>query len=609
MRLRPLIAATTAVLAALALAGPAGAKSAGAPYDFIANADELSQPDYPTTKRFTFNVPMEDGEKLYVEVVRPDPTKYGEGPWPVVMEASPYHGPNGDRDGTRIFPDAVDSTGKKVGLTGWFAPRGYAVVMVDLRGTGRSTGCLDQLGPKDASDLKAIVEWAASQSWSNGKVGMAGHSYVGATQIVAAAQRPKGLATIVPSAGLASMYDHQFQMGVPYNLQWIGPMVAYEWLAVMRDLPPGLSNVPVLGGTSGDNFGVGGPSAQTGCGMQNSALLAGTGQVTGQYEQWHAERDWRDEAADVDIPVFMVHGVNDQAARIPAAEWFFNRRYQVDGDKVWLGQFDHGSTNGRCGDTRNQRTLHPNCRFDQWKYALTAWFDRHLKGKDVDTGPAVEVFLNGEQPINVATIRDPESIDGRSVYTDDAWRRPAERLELFANASNMSLSTVRPTTAASKTFATGVSPAVATAGNGAVTFTSAPLTEDIVFLGMPLVRLAASISGEAAHLVVTLYAKQGNARTPIGYCAVQPSLRDNVATISPVVPGQEMRMAPQCFTVAHRAFEGQQLVLEVTGTSPHHVSYLADGNVTVYTGPNGTGALMPVAPDAKLYDDVDLREG
>src|SRR5687768_16454468 len=169
--------------------------------------------------------------------------------------------------------------------------------MMDLRGTGKSTGCLDHRGPNDAKDMKLVVEYLAGQPWSNGKVGMTGHSYVGSTPSVAAAMRPKGLAKIVPSAGLASMYSHQFQMGVPYNLQWVGPMAAYEGLALSRDLPPGLPPVPVVGGPTGDNWTVP-PNPQTGCGMQNSALTAGSGQATGQYELWHAKRDWRNLAAD-----------------------------------------------------------------------------------------------------------------------------------------------------------------------------------------------------------------------------------------------------------------------------------------------------------------------
>ena len=157
----------------------------------------------------------------------------------MILESSPYHGTLADRDGTRILPEPRNADGKSVGLTGYFAPRGYAVVMMDLRGTGRSEGCLDHLGAKDARDLEQIVEWAASQSWSNGRVGMTGHSYVGSTPSVAAAQRPTGLATIVPSAGLASMYQHQFQAGVPYFLQWAGPIEAYEQIAIERKLPGG----------------------------------------------------------------------------------------------------------------------------------------------------------------------------------------------------------------------------------------------------------------------------------------------------------------------------------------------------------------------------------
>ena len=81
-----------------------------------------------------------------------------EGQWPVILEASPYHGTIADRDGTRILPGPKNSDGEPIGLTGYFAPRGYAVVMMDLRGTGRSQGRLDHLGSKDARDLEQVVE-------------------------------------------------------------------------------------------------------------------------------------------------------------------------------------------------------------------------------------------------------------------------------------------------------------------------------------------------------------------------------------------------------------------------------------------------------------------
>ena len=606
---RRLIALVAALVTVASLVGSAaGAEITGAPYDFIAAADTLSQPTYSKVVTTSTRVTLHDGETMYVEVTRPDPALYPDEKFPVILEASPYHGANGTRIGDRIFPDPRNAQGQKIGLTGYFPARGYAVVMADLRGTGRSTGCLDQLGPNDAKDLKRIVEWSADQSWSNGKVGMTGHSYVGATQIVALAQKPRGLATIIPSAGLASMYDHQFQMGVPYSLQWVGPMVAYEWLAIMRDLPPGLSGVPVLGGTSGDNFG-NAPNAQFGCGMQNSAAISGTGQVTGEYELWHAKRDWSKLAADADIPVFMMHGTNDNAARIPAAEWFFANRFNRPGDKTWLGQWDHGSTNGVCGSETNGQELHPTCRFDQFKYAVHAWFDKHLKGMDVDTGPAVEVFLNGEQP-RPTGVRDPEKLGGK-VYTADAWRRPAVRRDFFLDANTSAVTFEAPTAPGTKTFAVAANAVAANAGSGSATFTSAPLAEDTLFLGMPQINLNASVStGQLVHLVMTLYRQDAaGRREPINTCAIQPQLRYGVAAIAPVIPTQEMDLPMQCFTMAQWVPAGQKLVAVVSSTGAHHATFGApDAQVSVLTGPNRSRYTLPVVPNATLSDDVPLRE-
>src|ERR1700754_790395 len=184
MRFLPTILA----LAALALPATAGAQAT----DYT-KTEGLTQPQYETV-RDVLRVPAFDGRELYLEVTRPK----AAGRFPVILEASPYHGTLADRDGRRILPEPRDAGGTSLGLTGYFAPRGYAVVMMDLRGTGRSQGCLDHLGLRDARDLEQIVEWAASRGWSNGRVGMTGHSYVGSTPSVAAAQNPAGLKTIVP---------------------------------------------------------------------------------------------------------------------------------------------------------------------------------------------------------------------------------------------------------------------------------------------------------------------------------------------------------------------------------------------------------------------------
>lgn len=378
-----------AVLAAVLLLPAGSALAAGPPTDYTKIAG-LTDARYDT-RRESVRLPAFDGQELYIEIVRPR----ANGRFPVILESSPYHGTLADRDGTRILPGPKNGEGKPLGLTGYFAPRGYAVVMMDLRGTGRSQGCLDHLGPKDGRDLKQVVEWAASQGWSNGRVGMTGHSYVGSTPSLAAAQNPRGLKTIVPSAGLASMYHHQFQGGVPYWLQYVGPMEAYEQLAIERKLPP--FSDPSGQTHTGDDFG--NAMEQTGCGLPNSALIAGEDQLSGRYSGWHELRDSEAGATAAPIPVFAVHGVNDNAARVPGLNWFFERTRP--GDKLWLGQWDHGS--GCC----------PNRRGIQWTAALHAWFDKQLAGRAVETGPPVELFMSD------GTFQGARSGDRTEILTQD----------------------------------------------------------------------------------------------------------------------------------------------------------------------------------------------
>ena len=593
MRARLALLLTLAVMTGL-LAVPASATSTDAapPFDYIGQADHLSPVAYTADDLETvhYTVLGEDGVEIAVEVVKPA----GVDNLPVILETSVYHGTLHGRTGTRVFPDPLDANGDQLGLTGYFAPRGYAVAMSDLRGTGHSGGCLDHLGQNDLEDTRRVIEFLADAEWSNGRVGMTGHSYVGATQVMAAASDAEGLVTIVPSAGLGSMYDHQFQMGVPYLLQYAGTTIGYVPLSIQRHYPAGIGGP--LGGSSGDDFG--NNVQYTGCGVTQASVFAGSGQVTGQYELWHAERDHREAARDSEVAVFMVHGVNDNAARIPAAEWFFGGRYDRPQDKVWLGQWDHGSGgNTRCGEAYSYG--HPNCRFDQWQYALHAWFDHHLMQRPgVETGPAVEVFLNDQFA--------RETNEPGEVYTAESWSRPATT-DLFIDTASGTLGTERPTTDNSQSFRLANASALVNAGGEGAVYRMA-VAEDMLLVGLPTLTLYASLTtSQVQHLVIEVAridATQGE--EPVAYCAIQPSLRHGVETLAPVVPGEVMKLSPQCFTMAAELFAGDQLVMTVGSYSPHHVNASAEAQVTLYSGPGYPSRLRaPIQTDYITFPDVD----
>ncbi|HEY7514979.1 MAG TPA: CocE/NonD family hydrolase [Vicinamibacteria bacterium] len=125
-----------------------------------------------------------DGVVLQADVYRPE----AEGRYPTLLSRTPY-----DRKGPTM--DAMVLAGK-----------GYAVVLQDTRGRFGSEG---EFYPfrYEAEDGYDTIEWAAAQPWSNGRVGMFGASYVGATQMLAATQKPPHLVAVFPYITADEYYE------------------------------------------------------------------------------------------------------------------------------------------------------------------------------------------------------------------------------------------------------------------------------------------------------------------------------------------------------------------------------------------------------------------
>ena len=85
-------------------------------------------------------------------------------------------------------------------------PRGYVVIIQDVRGRYTSEGEWYPFRHEQADGYDA-VEWAAALPYSNGKVGMMGGSYVGATQMLAAIAQPPHLAGIAPNVTASNYHD------------------------------------------------------------------------------------------------------------------------------------------------------------------------------------------------------------------------------------------------------------------------------------------------------------------------------------------------------------------------------------------------------------------
>lgn len=91
------------------------------------------------------------------------------------------------------------------------------MVRADERGLGSSYGYLDTMSDQTSSDFAEVIEWAADQPWSSGKIGLVGISYYGGSQWRVAARKPKGLACIIPWEGMTDYYRDRVRHGGIYS--------------------------------------------------------------------------------------------------------------------------------------------------------------------------------------------------------------------------------------------------------------------------------------------------------------------------------------------------------------------------------------------------------
>ncbi len=154
-------------------------------------------------------VELRDGTVLRADVHRPSV----EAPVPAILVYTPYCKRGGywntHFDPTRFGVPAADLSGLQAFESpdpAYWCNHGYAVVVVDARGSCHSGGDLLFMGSASGRDVYDAIEWTAAQAWCTGKVGMAGNSALAMIQWAAAAEQPPHLAAIAPWEGLTDVY-------------------------------------------------------------------------------------------------------------------------------------------------------------------------------------------------------------------------------------------------------------------------------------------------------------------------------------------------------------------------------------------------------------------
>jgi putative CocE/NonD family hydrolase len=419
-------------------------------------------------------IPMTDGAELAYAVELPS----AAGRFPVALAYAGYC------EGTS--PQCNDATNASALLAA-----GYAVLGVNIRGTGCSTGTFDAFTPQEWQDGAAAVEWAAQQPWSDGHVGMFGDSFPGITQVGVAGLRPPHLDAIAPFQVTTDLYrDVAYPGGilnVGFGAFWAGvdqPRAAYEG---------GVERVAENGDVGCATALVTAAAAEP---FKNIALQA----LQHPYDDafWQARRPGAN-ASEIDVPVFGCLTWQDDEVSSRGSSYLS----QLDPARTWV--VASNGYHGMCEISAPRITAE-----------LVAFFDRFVKGQRNGFGatPHVQVWHD--------TTADSAGSDGPSWVTSypSYAAMPVRPLALYFR-SDGSLALSPPAGPSSPDRYLYPGPTLGTEDGvvfgqhnllwksqepkgASASFTTAPLTHDAEFFGSGSANLWVSSTAPDTDLQITL---------------------------------------------------------------------------------------------------------
>ncbi|MEK6985690.1 MAG: CocE/NonD family hydrolase [Candidatus Thermoplasmatota archaeon] len=431
-----------------------------------------------------------DGTLLRTETTLPT----GGGRWPAVIVSSPYND-----DGVRATP--ADWT---YVVQDW-AKRGYAMVAADVRGFGDSGGCVEVWGINEQRDQLALVEWVASQPWSDGNVGFYGQSYVGTTPVEAAVQAPPALKAIISVAPVINAYEDWHYGGVPNGESSLSP-VAYQ---VLTEGTTGAA------GTSPENPPRTDPAQlanNAANGLCDPLLVTRSNDPRATYGPFYAERNFKLRAGDVTAAVLYTQGFEDANVKGNMIPGWFN---ELTAPK--LGLFGHW--------------LHQHPPRMDTEALMLAWLEQYLKGDAI-----------GLENLPKSAI----VVDRATQRLANEWPPTAGHDRLVVFGADLDVGTLVEGDGSGSPVTLALDHSGAASGAAIVldqvpgpesllTFTGT-LTRDVSLAGVGRVALEGSLTGTNAYLGAYLYVNE----RLVTWGQLNLAHNEDHTTYTPIVPGTRM---------------------------------------------------------------------
>ncbi|HTP67682.1 MAG TPA: CocE/NonD family hydrolase [Dongiaceae bacterium] len=342
----------------------------------------LAAQSYSVKVERDIEIKMRDGVVLRGDIFRPD----AEGKFPVLLQRTPYR---------RSIP-----WGYNVDFAQRAASRGYVVFLQDVRGRYTSDGDWYPF-IHEADDGYDTIEWVAAQPYSNGKVGMFGGSYVGATQMLAAIAHPPHLAGICPVVTASNYHDGWTYQGGAFeqwfNQSWTTGLAQDTVLHQIERMPGTPEAVEVLPLTQYPIFNT----------NPASVVNGGAAVVAPYYLEWLGHPTYDDYWKRVSIEEHFSH-INVPALHIAA--WYdiflggslrnyIGIKASGGSESAKKGQQLLVTIGGHAGSGRKIGALDfgPEALKNDEDDVTLAWYDYLFKGvqNDFASGKPVKIFVLG----------------------------------------------------------------------------------------------------------------------------------------------------------------------------------------------------------------------
>ncbi|MFF2550514.1 CocE/NonD family hydrolase [Nocardia sp. NPDC058058] len=404
-------------------------------------AADWQQLTYPgMTVEHDVPITMSDGIVLKANVYRPadDQGHAIETPFPAIVTMTPY---------TKLMSDlSAESKGAmagQMGITPELVRSGYVEVVADVRGTGFSEGVWDVLGPREQADTLEVIDWAARQPFSDGRIGMSGASYLGITAVQAAAHRPPALKAILPIIPGSDLFRDIVgtggAIGIGFMPMWLSIVNGTKWLPDLQALLQGRFDAKWLSDRLADPATLLPQLFDALTVSDLSSLPPATVDLAG-YSRWYRER--QSDPTQITVPTFVVGGWHDIFAY--SEPRIYDAIPLPPGQKqLVMGNGYHVTATADFGKPTAPPVVPALQR---------AWFDKWLKGIDngVDGYGPVTLFQQGGGWSAADTFpRGGVNYERRYLTADSSGTAP----HAIADGS---LSSAPPATSAELTVAPGV---------------------------------------------------------------------------------------------------------------------------------------------------------